>query len=82
MIEITLIPIKKPGPDLADSSRRRQRSGVTRVAMSDEQFSKRDERRTFWFLALFAAPILAVLVVGGYGFAVWIAQILTGPPGT
>ncbi len=44
--------------------------------------TKNDERRAFWFLAVFAAPILAVLVVGGYGFLVWITQILTGPPGS
>jgi len=50
--------------------------------MSEEPASERDERRTFWFLALFAGPILAVVVVGGFGFAVWISQILTGPPGS
>jgi nitrate reductase NapE len=28
------------------------------------------------------APVLAVLVVSGYGFAVWISQIIGGPPGS
>jgi len=39
--------------------------------MSEESISKRDERNTFWFLMLFAAPILAVLVVSGYGFLIF-----------
>lgn len=42
---------------------------------------KRDERRLFIFLIVFLFPILAVAVVGGYGFIVWMSQILFGPPG-
>ena len=42
---------------------------------------KSRERNTFIFLAVFLAPILSVAIVGGYGFLVWISQILTGPPG-
>ena len=41
---------------------------------------KRDERRAFVFLALFLAPILAVAIVGGYGFLIWMTQIIAGPP--
>jgi len=26
------------------------------------------------------APVLAVIVVAGYGFAVWIYQLFAGPP--
>ena len=51
------------------------------MSVEDEPFTKADERRAFWFLTLFAAPILAVLIVGGYGLVVWIYQMLTGPPG-
>lgn len=43
---------------------------------------KADERRSFLFLTVFLAPILTVIIVGAYGFAVWISQILLGPPGT
>jgi nitrate reductase NapE len=43
------------------------------------------ERRREWgvFLALaFAlAPIVAVLIVASFGFAVWIYQMIVGPPG-
>ncbi|WP_448211472.1 periplasmic nitrate reductase, NapE protein [Colwellia sp. MEBiC06753] len=41
---------------------------------------KQYERNTFVFLAIFLAPILAVAIVGGYGFIVWISQLLIGPP--
>lgn len=42
---------------------------------------KRSERRLFIFLVVFLFPILAVAVVGGYGFLVWMTQIILGPPG-
>ena len=37
---------------------------------------------TFFILAFVLAPVLAIAIVGGYGFAVWISQLLIGPPGT
>ncbi|MDN3640648.1 nitrate reductase [Simiduia curdlanivorans] len=42
--------------------------------------SRREERYAFFALAFCAAPIATVLIVGSYGFAVWISQILSGPP--
>lgn len=42
---------------------------------------KRRELAVFLFLAGILFPILAVLVVSGYGFLVWAYQIFTGPPG-
>ena len=42
---------------------------------------KRDEIRAFVLLAFVLAPVFAVLFVSGYGFLVWIYQMLTGPPG-
>jgi nitrate reductase NapE len=39
------------------------------------------ELLTFLFLTIFLAPLLAVAFVGSYGFAIWIYQIFTGPPG-
>ncbi|OKY27719.1 MULTISPECIES: periplasmic nitrate reductase, NapE protein [Thalassotalea] len=38
------------------------------------------EKNTFLFLAVFLAPILSVIIVGGFGFIVWISQMLFGPP--
>lgn len=40
--------------------------------------TKQEEWRSFLFLAFIMAPVLAVLVVGGYGFLVWMLQLLTG----
>jgi nitrate reductase NapE len=35
----------------------------------------------FLFLTVVLAPVLAVAAVGGYGFVVWILQMIFGPPG-
>jgi nitrate reductase NapE len=47
--------------------------------------SPEEERRreflVFGFLALILAPILAVILVAGFGFAVWMYQLIAGPPG-
>jgi len=40
--------------------------------------TKQEEWRSFLFLAIVMAPVLAVIVVGGYGFLVWLFQLLTG----
>jgi nitrate reductase NapE len=48
-------------------------------ATSPEQ-QKKHERNTFIFLAVFLAPILSVIIVAGFGFTVWISQLLLGPP--
>jgi nitrate reductase NapE len=43
--------------------------------------SRRDELTAFLLLTIVMAPILAVAIVGGYGFAVWMMQLVNGPPG-
>lgn len=43
--------------------------------------SRRAELLTFLVLAFGVWPFVAVGVVGGYGFAVWIFQMIFGPPG-
>ncbi|BEU05161.1 trimethylamine N-oxide reductase system protein TorE [Agarivorans sp. OAG1] len=43
--------------------------------------SKMDEWKVFLFIAVVLFPILAVVTVGGYGFIVWMLQIMMGPPG-
>ncbi|WP_346796777.1 periplasmic nitrate reductase, NapE protein [Halomonas sp. Bachu 37] len=48
---------------------------------TEDKREKRRELLVFLFLAGILFPILAVLVVSGYGFLVWIFQIFTGPPG-
>ncbi|HUE47028.1 MAG TPA: periplasmic nitrate reductase, NapE protein [Aestuariivirgaceae bacterium] len=43
--------------------------------------SRRAELAAFLVLAVLIWPIIAVGFVGAYGFAVWIWQIIFGPPG-
>ncbi|GAB2176518.1 hypothetical protein DLREEDagr8_20760 [Dongia sp. agr-C8] len=50
--------------------------------MGSGRSRRRSEVLTFLFLTVFLAPILAVAIVGGYGFAVWMYQIIAGPPGS
>jgi nitrate reductase NapE len=41
---------------------------------------KRRELAVFIFLTLILAPLLAVIIVSGYGFIVWMYQMMAGPP--
>ncbi|WP_442582138.1 periplasmic nitrate reductase, NapE protein [Mesorhizobium sp. ASY16-5R] len=43
--------------------------------------TRRRELLAFFFLAFAIWPVVAVGVVGGYGFLVWMFQIVYGPPG-
>ena len=45
------------------------------------QPSRRRDLLTFLVLAFGIWPVVAVGIVGGYGFLVWMYQILAGPPG-
>ncbi len=42
--------------------------------------TKNDELLTFLFLTVVLAPCVAVAVVGGYGFFVWMLHLIYGPP--
>ena len=50
-------------------------------AKQDAAIERRREVFLFLFLAVIIWPILAVAVVGGYGFLVWMYQLVAGPPG-
>lgn len=43
--------------------------------------SRRGELAVFAIIAAVIWPILAVAIVGGYGFLVWMTQLVFGPPG-
>ncbi len=45
------------------------------------QVGKPEETRLFVFLLVFLFPLLSVVTVAGYGFIVWISQMIFGPPG-
>lgn len=46
--------------------------------MSDSQREKSNELKMFLFIVVFLFPFLSVALVGGYGFAIWISQMLFG----
>jgi nitrate reductase NapE len=52
------------------------------VADDEETFSRAQELRSFLFLSVVMAPVLAVIFVSGYGFVVWMSQLIFGPPGS
>ena len=41
---------------------------------------KSRERKAFLFLTVVMVPALACILVGAYGLAVWIYQMIAGPP--
>jgi nitrate reductase NapE len=58
------------------------------MAMSDnvsagtgETRTRRDEILAFIILAVVIWPLIAVGIVGGYGFLIWMSQLVLGPPG-
>lgn len=42
--------------------------------------SKKQERLAFLLLVAVVFPLMAVLIVAGYGFLVWMWQLFAGPP--
>jgi nitrate reductase NapE len=60
------------------------REAAAEPDLRDPLRSSSDRRRellTFLFLTVLLAPALAVAIVGGWGFLVWIYQLIYGPPG-
>jgi nitrate reductase NapE len=43
--------------------------------------TRRSEILVFLLVTAVLFPLLAVAVVGGYGFLVWMYQLVAGPPG-
>ncbi|MCK1518628.1 periplasmic nitrate reductase, NapE protein [Bradyrhizobium sp. 190] len=51
------------------------------VAQPNKAHGRRAELFVFAVIAAFIWPVVAVGVVGGYGFLVWMSQVILGPPG-
>lgn len=43
--------------------------------------TRREEIIAFVILAVLIWPVIAIGVVGGYGFLIWMSQLVFGPPG-
>jgi periplasmic nitrate reductase NapE len=54
--------------------------GVELRAEREPPSTRQEELRSFLFFTIVMAPVLAVVIVAGYGFFVWMAQLLFGPP--
>jgi nitrate reductase NapE len=51
------------------------------MSAEDDKQRKTEEFRTWAFFTVVLAPVLAVLIVSGYGFVVWMWQtFVSGPP--
>lgn len=48
----------------------------------EARFSKAQELRSFLFLSVVMAPVVAGVVVASWGFLVWMYQLVAGPPGS
>ena len=48
----------------------------------ETSFTKAQELRSFLFLSVVMAPLIAGAVVAAYGFLVWMFQLISGPPGS
>ena len=44
------------------------------------QYTRNQELRSFLFLTVVMAPVLTGAIVAGYGFLVWMVQLISGPP--
>ncbi|WP_345782119.1 periplasmic nitrate reductase, NapE protein [Luteimonas endophytica] len=57
-------------------------SDETKIQAQPAPVSRRRELQVFLFLTVVLFPVLAVLLVSGFGFVVWIWQMIFGPPGS
>jgi nitrate reductase NapE len=56
----------------------RNQPGEYVMNSDDVPATRAEELRTFLFLSFVLAPVLAIAIVGGYGFFVWMYQLFTG----
>ncbi|MGP7732826.1 periplasmic nitrate reductase, NapE protein [Oceanimonas smirnovii] len=53
--------------------------------MTKNTFAQESTKKREWvsllFITLVFFPVLSIICVGGYGFAVWMLQLIFGPPG-
>ncbi|OED41976.1 TorE protein [Endozoicomonas sp. (ex Bugula neritina AB1)] len=48
---------------------------------SEERDTRRREYIALFIIVVILFPALAAMTVGGYGFIVWMLQLIFGPPG-
>jgi periplasmic nitrate reductase NapE len=53
---------------------------LTRQMDEKDEVRKSEELRSFLFLTVVMVPVLTVMIIAAYGFAVWFYQMLIGGP--
>lgn len=53
---------------------------LTRPMDEKDEIRKSEELRSFLFLTVVMVPVLTVMIIATYGFAVWFYQMLIGGP--
>ena len=48
--------------------------------MERDPVNKSQERRLFLFITIVLFPLLSIVLVGGMGLAIWVSQMIFGPP--
>ncbi|CAL8476824.1 periplasmic nitrate reductase NapE (plasmid) [Caballeronia sp. S22] len=64
------------------------RAGLSHIAKRDpkrpmdekNEIRQSEELRSFLFLTVVMVPVLTVMIIAAYGFAVWFYQMLVGGP--
>lgn len=64
-----------------NTPRAEARKQLNDAAPNAAVLEKKRELLLFLFLTIVFFPLLAIGLVGGYGFVIWIMQLLMGPPG-
>ncbi len=65
-----------------DGTEVRRGGGEVAEQAIDQKSAKNREFWAFILLTVVLAPVMSVVIVGGFGFLVWMYQILAGPPGS
>jgi nitrate reductase NapE len=55
---------------------------LTAAAAPTLPHTRAQEFLSFMFLSVVMAPLIAGIVITGYGFLVWMFQLMAGPPGS
>lgn len=57
-------------------------SRASSTASASPPSTPTEELRSFLFLSVVTAPVIAGALIVSYGFMVWIFQMFAGPPGS
>ena len=73
---------RAPGEYCPESIPHDPRRGLLRPLSGPSlvQYTRNQELRSFLFLTVVMAPVLTGMIVAGYGFLVWMYQVISGPP--